>query len=91
MNPCVHVYLGGSAGANKTGAGTVSFTGSNSYTGVTTVSAGQLTLGHATNTLADASTLVVSGTGTLDMGANSDTVAGVQLESMTMAKTGSMI
>ncbi|MCX7185434.1 MAG: autotransporter-associated beta strand repeat-containing protein [Nitrosospira sp.] len=62
----------------KAGSGMLTLSGANGYTGLTTVSAGTLTLGHATNTLADSSTLAVSG-GVLDLGGHTDTVAGVQL------------
>ena len=40
----VSAILGGSAGLNKTTAGTVTLSGANTYTGATTISAGKLTL-----------------------------------------------
>ncbi len=64
----------------KTGAGTQTFTASQTYTGGTNVNAGTLTLGHSTNTLLDTGAVTVGG-GTLALGANSDTVGAVTLAS----------
>ncbi|MCX6936274.1 MAG: autotransporter-associated beta strand repeat-containing protein [Verrucomicrobia bacterium] len=58
------------AGANQTLSGTSTFTGG------TTISSGTLTLGNATNTLANTGAVTVSG-GTLALGTNSDTVGAV--------------
>jgi autotransporter-associated beta strand protein len=59
--------LAGTAGANKTTAGTVTFTGANAntYTGLTTVSAGSLVLNRDNNVDALAGDVLVNGTGTL--------------------------
>jgi filamentous hemagglutinin family protein len=75
----VSAILGGSAGVDKSGGGSVTLSGANTYTGATTISAGTLTLG-ANNVLADGSSVVVNG-GTLAMGSYNDTVQGVQLTS----------
>ena len=56
----VSAILGGAAGANKTTAGTVTFTGANTYTGLTTVSAGTLNL-NTTGANSIAGNLTVSG------------------------------
>jgi autotransporter-associated beta strand protein len=72
----------------KTGAGTQTLSGANTYTGLTTVSAGILTLGHASNTIADAAAVQVSG-GTLDV-ANPDTVGAVTLSSGTISGVGTL-
>jgi trimeric autotransporter adhesin len=60
--------LAGTAGANKTTAGTVTFTGANAntYTGLTTVSAGSLVLGKAAGVVALAGDALVNG-GTLQI------------------------
>ena len=71
--------LAGSAGANKTTSGTVTLNGANTYTGGTIISAGTLALG-ASDVLADAGGVTVSGTGTLSLDAFSDTVASVSLQ-----------
>ncbi|MEI8033708.1 MAG: filamentous hemagglutinin N-terminal domain-containing protein, partial [Chlorobiaceae bacterium] len=77
--------LGGSAAFVKSGAGTLTLSGSNTYTGGTTLSAGVLKLG-ASNVLGDTGTLTVSG-GTLDIGGYSDTVGSVTLSSGTITGT----
>jgi len=56
--------LAGTAGLTKTGNGTLTFTGTNAYSGNTTVSAGKLQIGDGTNATANA------GNGTLAVGAN---------------------
>jgi len=60
--------LAGTAGANKTTAGTVTFTGvnANTYTGLTTVSAGSLVLGKTAGVVALAGDALVNG-GTLQI------------------------
>ena len=73
----VNAVLGGTAGLNKSTAGLVTLNAANTYTGVTSVSAGTLALGTASERLANASTLVVSG-GSFDLGGFTETVAGVQ-------------
>ena len=61
--------LAGTAGANKTTAGTVTFTGgnANTYTGLTTVSAGTLSLNKTASVDALAADVLVNGTGTLTL------------------------
>ena len=61
--------LAGTVGANKTPAGTVTFTGgnANTYTGLTTVSAGSLVLNRDNNVDALAGDVLVNGTGTLSI------------------------
>ena len=60
--------LAGTAGANKTTAGTVTFSGgnANTYTGLTTVSAGSLVLGRTAGVVALAGDALVNG-GTLQI------------------------
>ena len=72
-------------GAKKTslvmsGVGSQNFSGINTYTGGTRIDGGTLTLGHATNTLADTGAINVNG-GTLVLGTNTDTVGAVTLTS----------
>ncbi len=67
-------------GLTKSGSGSLTLNSTNNYTGTTTVTSGTLALGHATNALADASSVNVNG-GTLDLGTNSDTVGAVTLTS----------
>ena len=63
----IAAVLAGAAGANKTTAGTVTFTGgnANTYTGLTTVSAGSLVLNRDNNIDSLAGDVLVNGTGTL--------------------------
>lgn len=56
----------------KSGAGTLTLTGNNTYAGGTIVSGGVLQIG-ASNTLADSGAVTLSG-GSLDLGASSDTI-----------------
>ncbi|MCQ8180403.1 autotransporter-associated beta strand repeat-containing protein, partial [Methylomonas sp. SURF-1] len=84
----VSAILAGTQGADKTTVGSVTLSGANSYTGTTTISAGSLALG-ASNVFADGSSIVVDG-GTLAMGAFSDSVAGVTLQSGTISGTGTL-
>jgi autotransporter-associated beta strand protein len=71
----------------KTGAGNQTLSASNSYTGGTTINAGTLTLGHATDTLANGSAVNVNG-GTLALGIYSDTVGAVTLTSGSITGSG---
>ena len=59
--------LSGSGGLTKAGSGMLSLTGSNTYTGVTTLSAGELKVNGSTGTgaLTVASAAILSGTGTI--------------------------
>ncbi|MDP3083205.1 MAG: autotransporter-associated beta strand repeat-containing protein, partial [Rubrivivax sp.] len=81
--------LDGTAGLNKTTAGTVTLSGNNTYIGATTVSAGTLALAGANERLANASTLVASG-GIFDLGGFTETVANVQLNGGTI-QNGTLI
>ena len=74
----------GTVGLTKIGAGTQTLTTSMAYTGGTTITAGTLVLGHATNTLADTGSVTVNG-GTLSLGTNNETVGTVTLSSGTLS------
>ncbi len=80
----ISAILGGSGTLTKSTAGTVTLTGSNAYTGLTTVSAGTLAYG-ASNVIASGA-VTVSG-GTLDIGTYSDTVGAVTLTSGSITGT----
>lgn len=68
-------------GINKSGTGTLSLQGVNDYSGATTVTAGTLALGHATDTLSSSSAVTVDGaTALLSIAGNSDTVGAVSLK-----------
>jgi fibronectin-binding autotransporter adhesin len=80
--------LGGSATLTKTTAGSVSLTGNNTYTGLTDVQAGTLTLNRSGGAIADASAVQVSG-GTLAV-TQSDTVGAITLTSGTISGAGTL-
>ena len=73
----------------KSGGGTFQFSGSQSFSGGSTINSGTLTLGHVSNTLADSGAVTVSG-GTLSLGSNSDTVGAVTLSSGSITGTGTL-
>jgi autotransporter-associated beta strand protein len=80
-----------SAGAvTKNGLGTLTLNAGNPYTGGTTVNAGTLVLGHATDTLANAAAVTVNG-GTLSLGANSDTIGALTLTGGVIASTSGVL
>jgi len=77
----------GTGGVLKTGAGLLTLSGINTYSGGTQIDTGTLTLGHATNTLADAGSINVNG-GILALGTNTETVGAVTLTSGSITGSG---
>jgi len=78
----------GNGSLTKTGSGTLALNGVNTYSGLTTVTAGTLSLGNTTNTLPNSAVILVNG-GTLDV-ANNDTVGVVTISSGTISGTGTL-
>jgi autotransporter-associated beta strand protein len=72
------VISGSGFGITKTGPGTVSLTGANTYSGGTTISAGNLQI-IGSGTLGSASGAVTASGGTLDLGGTSQTVGAVTI------------
>ena len=72
------ILAGSGIAMNKTTAGTVTFSGANTFTGLTTVSAG--TLAYGANNALSSGAVTVSG-GTLSLGTFTDTVGTVTLSS----------
>src|SRR6056300_563735 len=72
----------GTANVIKTGSGTLTLSGTNTYTGLTTVSAGTLTLDQASSTtgtvIKDTSSVTVNG-GILNLADNSETIGALTL------------
>lgn len=75
--------VSGGFALEKSGAGTLTLSGSNSYTGATEVSQGVLALGAA-NRISNSSAVSITG-GTFDLGGFTETVAGVTMSSGTIA------
>jgi len=73
----------------KTGTGNQTLNDQNSYTGGTRIDDGTLTLGHATDTLANGGAVNVNG-GTLALGTYSDTVGAVTLTSGSITGSGTL-
>lgn len=65
---------GTSGSFTKTGTGTLTLSGANTYTGATTISAGTLALG-ASNVLSDSTAVTLQSGATFAVGSNSDTIA----------------
>ncbi|NDC63313.1 MAG: hypothetical protein EBZ59_04840 [Planctomycetia bacterium] len=85
----VSAGLAGAAGLSKTGAGTVTLSGSNTYTGTTSVTAGTLAITNA-NALGNSAGLITVGGGVLDLGSQVVTRTGtVQLAGGTI-QTGTI-
>ena len=76
--------LAGTLSVNQIGTGTTTLTGANTYTGLTTVSAG--TLAYGADNVISTGGLTVSG-GTLDIGSYSDSVGTVMLSNGTITGT----
>jgi fibronectin-binding autotransporter adhesin len=75
----VGVEIAGTVGLVKAGAGTLTLTQANSYTGTTSIAAGTLALNGGSNRLTTAGTLSFTGTGTLQLGGNSQTLANLSI------------
>ncbi len=87
-NTSVSAILAGAVSLTKSNTGTATLSGNNTYTGLTDVQAGTLTLG-ASDVFANTSTVKVSG-GILALGANNDTVAGVQVTGGSITGSGTL-
>jgi len=78
----------GTAGLTKTGTGTLTLTGSNTYNGATTISGGTLALSGGANRLLNTGTLTFNGNNTiLDLGATSQTLASLTVSQLAQTNT----
>ena len=79
---------GNAGGITKTGLGTVTFSGANTYAGATTVNAGILALG-ASDRLSNSTAVTVAGGG-LDMSTFADTVSSLTITSGSVFGSGTL-
>lgn len=70
----------GVGGLEQAGSGTLAVTNDQGYTGSTVLAAGNLQLAADNTTLASATVLSFTGNSTLQMGTNSQTVAGIKID-----------
>jgi autotransporter-associated beta strand protein len=70
--------------------GQLTLTGTNTYTGGTTIDSGTLVLGHATDTLADTGAVTVNANGVLSIGGNSDTIGALSLQGGSISGRGTL-
>ena len=84
----VSAVLSGTGSLSKTTTGTVILSGSNTYSGLTTVSAG--TLAYGTSNAIGSGNVTISGGGELALGSYSDTVGSVTLTSGTISGSGTL-
>ncbi|MCX5653611.1 MAG: autotransporter-associated beta strand repeat-containing protein, partial [Planctomycetota bacterium] len=88
VDATISSVLDGTVGLAKAGAGTLTLSGANTYTGVTTISAGTLTLGNSSALGDTNNALAVSGGAVVEIGTYFPTVGAVTLTSGTIAGTG---
>ena len=83
--------LAGTVGLSKSGGNILTLSGSNTYNLGTSITAGTVVLGHATNTLFDTGAVAVNGpSAVLALGANSDTVGLVTLSGGSITGSGTL-
>ena len=82
------LLVNGAAGLSKSGAGQLTLSAANTYTGTTTVSAGTLTLAGTSGTINDAGTVQVNNDGTVLDVAQSDTIDTLKFGSGGSAASG---
>ena len=83
----VAMAISGGGSLMKTGTGTLSLTNANTYTGTTTINQGTLALSGGNTRLPVGTTLAFTGSGTLDVGSTSQTIAQMTFPNTTMTAT----
>ncbi|MEY2905990.1 MAG: toxins and related Ca2+-binding domain [Verrucomicrobiota bacterium] len=90
-NGLISAILGGSGALAKGGAGTVTLSGANTYTGISTVSAGTLALSGGDNRLNVAGSVALSNGATLNLGGFNQTLAGLTGSGSVTNSAGTLI
>ncbi|GAB5559415.1 MAG: hypothetical protein SynsKO_10620 [Synoicihabitans sp.] len=81
--------ISGTGGFTKAGSGTLTLSGTNTYSGGTSINAGTIQLG-ADDVLSNLTAVTVGASGTLDLDTHSDTVAEVSMSSGSITGTGTL-
>lgn len=86
----INTTLAGSNGLVKSGAGILTLTAANTYTGNTTVEQGSLILSGGSNRISTLNNIVFSGNSFVDFDENEQTIANLQITTATVSTVGAL-